>query len=276
MSVLPPSPLPSRLGFGLGGALGTPLTTLHDAAGLVRRAHEAGIRVFDTAPAYGAGEAERRLGAALEGIPRESFFVSTKAGVTSAGLARRMRDFSPGGVETSVRASLNRLGLEGVDALILHGPDPSELTASLFSCLDRLKEAGAFRLLGVAGRGVELDAALETGRFALLMAPVHAQIGDEARERLLAARAKGVAVIGIEAAGAGPAPLRLPRKPADLYTLARTLRTPASGPPRTPMPDALLAPLRTGLADCVLMSTTRPEHLDANLRAVSGQGLLSP
>lgn len=262
------------MGFGVSGAHATPLVRRTGTATLIRAAVEAGVKVFDTAPAYGAGEAERRLGLALRGLARESVFVSTKAGVSSAGLARRLRDFSPDAIERSVRASVHRLGLEGVDALILHGPDPSELTPALFKRLEELKRAGAFRWLGVAGRGEELDAALLTGHFQILMAPVHPFIGEPARARLLAARAGGVRVVGIEAAGTGAVPLRLPRKPADLYPLVRALRAPARASERAPMPGALVDPLRDGLADCVMMTTTRAAHLAANaavMKAFAGR-----
>lgn len=277
MSAPSSSFLPSRIGFGVAGAHGTPLLHAGETVRLILQAHRQGVAVFDTAPAYGAGEAERRLGLALASLDRSSVFVSTKAGVTSTGLARRQRDFSPGAVEASLRASLDRMGLDGVDAFILHGPDPSELTAALFARLGALKSAGAFRHLGVAGRGVELNAAIASGHFAIVMAPVHPQIGEAARNRLFAARKGGLAVIGIEAAGEGPAPLHLPRRPADLYTLARTLRSPsAAGGARLAMPQALAAPLQAGLADCVMMSTTRETHLLANVQAIAGHALSAP
>lgn len=264
--------LPSQLGFGVSGAHGTALVPPRDTLRLVHAAFAGGVRVFDTAPAYGAGEAEKRLGRALRELPRGEVFVATKAGVTSAGLARRIRDFSPAAIEASLNASLSRLGVEGVDGLILHGPDPAELTDALFARLDALKSAGAFRQLGVAGRGSELDAALATGRFQLLMAPVHPFIGDEACARLEAAKAGGAAVMGIEAAGAGPAPLRLPHKLADLYPLARALRSREAPAPRVVMPGALADALGDGLADCVVMTTTRSTHLADNIAAANAAG----
>lgn len=256
--------LPSPLGFGVSGAHGTFLMPSRVTRMLVEQAFARGVRVFDTAPAYGAGEAERRLGQALGHLPRGEVFVTTKAGVTSAGLARRVRDFSPDSIERSVRESLARLGLEGVDGLILHGASSEELTPDLLARLSDLKAAGACRFLGVAGRGGELDAALETGQFQIVMAPVHPFVGAQAITRLKSARANGVAVMGIEAAGAGPAPLRLPRKPSDFYSLARALRSPGNPAPRVAMPGALTEPLKDGLADCVVMTTTRLQHLAAN------------
>ncbi|MCC5981753.1 MAG: aldo/keto reductase [Oceanicaulis sp.] len=264
--------LPSRLGFGVSGAHGTLLMPARATHLLVEQAFAGGVRVFDTAPAYGAGEAETRLGRALRDLPREQVFITTKAGVTSAGLARRIRDFSPDAIEASLTASLARMGLEGVDALILHGPDPAELTDALLARLDALKSAGAFRHLGVAGRGAELDGALGMDRFALVMAPVHPFIGAAARARLMAARAKGTAIMGIEAAGAGPAPLRLPRTPADLYAFIRTLRSGEAPSPRAAMPAALADPLKDAMADCVVMTTTRAPHLADNIAAVNAVG----
>lgn len=260
--------LPSPLGFGVSGAHGTFLVPARSTRLLVEQAFAGGVRVFDTAPAYGAGEAEKRVGAALASLPRDQVFITTKAGVASTGLARRMRDFSPSAIERSVRTSLARLGVEGVDGLILHGPGPAELTPELFARLAALQTAGAFVHLGVAGRGGELDAALATGRFRLLMAPVHPFIGEAGMQRLRAARAGGIAVMGIEAAGAGPPPLSLPRSPADLYTLARGLRAASAPAPRAVMPGALVDPLREGLADSVVTTTTRPHHLAANIAAM--------
>lgn len=272
MSQAPPPLFTSPLALGVSGAHGTLLMPARATRLLVEKAFEGGVRVFDTAPAYGAGEAEKRLGKGLTGLPRSDVFVTTKAGVSSAGLVRRIRDFSPDGIERSLRGSLARLGVEGVDGLILHGPAPSELTPALLARLSDMRAAGAFLHLGVAGRGAELDAALETCAFAILMAPVHPFVGDAAQARLRAARASGMAVMGIEAAGNGPPPLRMPRKPSDLYTLARRLRAGAADSPRVAMPGALADPVLDGLADCVVMTTTRTEHMAANIAAMTALG----
>ncbi|MFW5661901.1 MAG: aldo/keto reductase, partial [Oceanicaulis sp.] len=80
------------LGFGVSGAHGTPLVSRNSTIAMIERSLESGVALFDTAPAYGAGEAERRLGLALREIGRDRVRISTKAGLSSAGLARRMRD----------------------------------------------------------------------------------------------------------------------------------------------------------------------------------------
>jgi predicted oxidoreductase len=103
--------LPSRIGFGVSGAHGTPLVSRAHTVAIIQEAFALGVRVFDTAPAYGAGEAERRLGEALRTLERDQVFVSTKAGLSSYGLSGRRRDFSPDAIEQSLRASLDRFSL---------------------------------------------------------------------------------------------------------------------------------------------------------------------
>lgn len=265
----------SRLGFGVSGAHGTPLVSRAATRGLVHAAFEAGVTLFDTAPAYGAGEAERRLGLALSDIGRDRVTLSTKAGLSSAGFARRLRDFTPDGIEASVRASLKRLGVEGVDLLWLHGAGAGELTEALFDRLDALKRAGAFKRLGAAGRGGELDAAVATGRFDALMAPVHPFLGEAESARLQAAREAGLSVFAIETAGDAPAPLRLPRRPGDLYALAKGVRaraTGAGGRGRVRHAEGLCAAIKRPWVDRVLMTTTRDDHLKDAVNAAGSAG----
>lgn len=251
----------SRLGFGVSGAHGTPLVRRTDTIALIEQAASEGITVFDTAPAYGNGEAERRLGSALKRLDRDRLHVMTKAGLTSHGLAGRRRDFSPDAIESSVHDSLTRLGVDGVDTLFLHGPDPAELTPDLFGRLDDLHRAGAFGALGVAGRGGELDAALASGRFAAVMAPVHPFIDSDEAARLRTASRRGLRVFAIETAGDSPARRSAPRSAADLYKLARSLRSGPPGRGRTGALEGLRAACGRGWVDCVLTTTTRPGHL---------------
>ena len=257
----------SRLGFGVSGAHGTPLVSRSATTDLIEQAFAGGVTVFDTAPAYGNGEAERRLGAALKRLDRDRLFLSTKAGLFSHGLAGRRRDFSSDAVEASVRKSLTRLGVEGVDLLFLHGPDPSELSAELFARLDGLRNAGAFAGLGVAGRGGELDAALKTGRFDAMMAPVHPFLDAGEEARLEAAARSGLCVFAIETAGDAPAPLRLPRRAGDVYKALRSLRASGPGRGRVDLAAGLKAALGRGTVHCALTSTTQRGHLHANIEA---------
>lgn len=251
----------SRIGFGVSGAHGTPLVRPAQTIALIEQAAARGVTLFDTAPAYGNGEAERRLGQALTGLDRDRLVIATKAGLFSHGLSGRRRDFSPDAIEASVTASLARLRVEGVDLVFLHGPDPGELTPALFERLSALQRAGAFTALGVAGRGGELDAALETGRFEALMAPVHPFLDEGEERRLASATGAGLAVFAIETSGDAAAPLRAPRSAADIYTLARKLRPGAIGRGRVAALDGFAAALSRPEVTSALTTTTRPAHL---------------
>src|SRR3954449_3235593 len=130
----------SELCFGaapIGNAFGA--VSEDDARKAVDADWEGGIRYFDTAPHYGLGLSERRLGRALAARPRSELVVSTKVGrllepvegvegLDDDGFVvpathRRRWDFSRDGIRRSLSASLQRLGLDRVDIVYLHDPD---------------------------------------------------------------------------------------------------------------------------------------------------------
>jgi aryl-alcohol dehydrogenase-like predicted oxidoreductase len=258
----------SALGFGVSGAHGTPLVPASETLALIKAAVEGGVRMFDTAPSYGAGEAERRLGVALKALDRSDLVICTKAGLTSHGLAGRRRDLSPDGVEASVRASLDRLGVEGVDILFLHGAAPHELDAALLARLRALKQAGAYKMLGAAGRGPALGWALDAGWFETVMAPVHPFLDSAETAALDRAAQAGLPIMAIETAGDAPPRLRAPRSLADLYPLAKRVRSKGAGRGRIAVPDGLkLALGRPGVVSA-FFTTTRRAHLNSNLESI--------
>ena len=131
----------TEISFG-GAAIGNLFTAVtdDDARAAVDAAWDGGIRYFDTAPHYGLGLSERRLGAALGDRPRGEYVISTKVGRlletapsaaggrdaegfdVPSGLVRRF-DYSADGVRRSLEASLGRLGLDRVDIALIHDPD---------------------------------------------------------------------------------------------------------------------------------------------------------
>ena len=114
----------TRLGMGTA-PIGNLYDPINDAEALktVRRSYENGIRFFDTAPLYGAGEAERRLGSALQGVPRDEVVIQTKVGRIVRADRSIYFDYSRDGVMKSVEDSLERLGMDRVDILLVHDPD---------------------------------------------------------------------------------------------------------------------------------------------------------
>jgi D-threo-aldose 1-dehydrogenase len=182
-----------------------------DAAATVATAWDAGVRFFDTAPHYGLGLAEARLGKALAGRPREEFTVSTKVGrllepnpaPTGSDLERnlfavpddlvRRRDYSADGVRRSLESSLARLGLDRVDVVLVHDPDQhlEQAITEAIPALAALREEGVVGAVGVGMnqweaelevvRRSDVDVVMLAGRWTLLDrggAPLLAECAD--------------------------------------------------------------------------------------------------
>lgn len=262
-----------RLGFGVSGPHGSPLIAPSQTRHMIDFAFESGVRLFDTSPAYGNGEAERRLGEALVRMPRYECIISTKAGVTSSGLTGRHRDFSPDAIRRSIDASLKRLRVSHIDWLLLHGPAPHELTDQLLKTLIDLKYSGIITSLGVCGRGVELDAALNTGQFTIFMAPVHSALPQEDIDRLTRIKASGSELVGIEVMRPAHRRFPAPVTPGATWRLARALLGRSKAAPPTPMSpeECLWWALYEAVAHRVVMTTTSMNHLRDNVGAVESR-----
>jgi D-threo-aldose 1-dehydrogenase len=193
--------------------LGNLFTEVSDeaAAATVDAAWDAGIRYFDTAPHYGLGLSERRLGAALRDRPRDEYTVSTKVGRLldplptpqgrdTEGFAvpathRRIWDFSADGVLRSIEDSLGRLGLDRIDIVYLHDPDEhgDQALTQAYPALERLRAEGVVRAIGAGMNQTELltrfiretdmDAVLLAGRYSLLDQGGLAELLPEATRR---------------------------------------------------------------------------------------------
>jgi D-threo-aldose 1-dehydrogenase len=216
----------TRVGVG-GGPLGNlfaPMTEL-DARELVGEALRSGIRYFDTAPVYGMGLAERRLGQALAGVNRAPVVISTKVGrILSAdappdpGLfvdgepifrdtppVNPLWDFSFDGVLTSLQASLERLGLDRVDIAFLHEPTAEQLGQAAtdgYRALRHLRDAGTVRAIGVGWDRVDpmADLVMRLEMDCILLASRYTLLDQSALGRLLpmcAERGTGVIVGGV-------------------------------------------------------------------------------
>ena len=211
-----------ELSFGAAalGNLFVPHTD-QEAADTLDAAWEAGFRSFDTAPHYGLGLSERRLGAALRGRPREQFTVSTKVGRLlepapdgvgddlANGFAvpadqRRVWDFSADGVRRSLEASLTRLGLDRVDIVYLHDPDDhaDQAFGQAYPALERLRAEGVIGAIGAGMnqsamltrfvRETDVDVVLLAGRYTLLDQQGLAELLPEAARRGVSVVAGGV------------------------------------------------------------------------------------
>jgi D-threo-aldose 1-dehydrogenase len=156
----------TQLGFG-GGPIGSLFGFIDDEQGksVVRAAYEMGVRYFDTAPLYGTGSSERRVGAGLAEYPRDSFVLSTKVGrllVRADGAGGKLAhfkdrepfrpvfDYSGDGIRRSVEESLERLGLDRIDILYVHDPQGTlyDVLDHSYPALDRMRREGIVKAIG--------------------------------------------------------------------------------------------------------------------------------
>lgn len=205
-----------RLGLGSANAgnLFAPMTD-QDAHELFATAWDSGVRHFDTAPHYGLGLAEERLGAFLQTKPRGEFHLSTKVGrllVPNADYVgepdpfeqfavpatrRRVVDYSADGIRRSIEDSLTRLGLDRVDTIYVHDPEQhgAENTGpfleSALPAVCALRDEGVVVHAGVGTGSVAaartavriggLDLLMLAGRYTLLEQPAHPELLQECR-----------------------------------------------------------------------------------------------
>jgi D-threo-aldose 1-dehydrogenase len=200
--MIPSAPLGGRgvevTRIGLGSApLGNLFQPVDDdqAIATIAAAWDAGIRFFDTAPLYGHGKSERRLGRALAGRARASFVVATKVGrvlvpedparvespeFEQPAAFRPVFDFSHDGVMRSFEESQKRLALEHIDVVFIHDPDDHypQAVAETFPALEALRRQGALHAIGAGmnqaemlarlARECDFDCFLLAGRYTLV------------------------------------------------------------------------------------------------------------
>jgi D-threo-aldose 1-dehydrogenase len=223
---------------GLGSApFGNLFEEISDEAcqAVVDAAWDAGIRSFDTAPHYGIGLAELRLGAALAGRPRDDFSVSTKVGralvptpdregesddhgFLTPAVYRREWDFSRDGILRSIDESLTRLDLDDLEIVYLHDPDDHWEQASTegVDALIELREQGVIGAIGAGMnqaamltefvRRCDVDIVMVAGRYTLIDR-------SAADELLPLALERGVSVVAAAVYNSGL--LSLPDVPDD-------------------------------------------------------------
>lgn len=287
------------LGYGAAnvGNLFRPLTD-DEAWAVLEAAWDAGIRHFDTAPHYGLGLSERRLGAFLSGKPREEYFLSTKVGRLlranpeheAGGLdtandfhvpddLSRVWDFSAAGIRSSLDESRERLGIERIDLLYLHDPERHDLDLALaeaLPALEQLRADGEVAQIGIGSmtthalaasvRGADLDLIMVAGRYTLLEQPAAADV-------LPACQDNGTGVVAASVFNSGLLAQSEPRRdgryeygqlPEELWD--RLVRIAAiCADHDVPLPAAALQfPLQSDVVRSVVVGGSRPAQLLQN------------
>ena len=272
---------PSQMGQRRGA-------TLDDARRLVRRALDHGINFFDTAASY--GDSEILLGHGLAGVPRDDFIVVTKYTPTADGQIK-----NADGVRASIDNSLERLGLDCIDVLQAHGVMPEqydEVVSQHLPVLHEAQRAGKVRFLGVTEQG-HADVHHETfrrmagdGHFDTFMVGynlLHQTAEQDVLEAAEAADIGLIVMIAVRRALGNPERLRevIAELKADGHLTADAL------PDDDPLgwlvhddvesvPEAAYRyVLEPSAISTVLTGTANPDHLDANVAAMS-RGPLPP
>jgi aryl-alcohol dehydrogenase-like predicted oxidoreductase len=148
----------SEIGLGtwqLGVESGWKEMTENEAIELVKTSFEMGVNFFDTAPNYGLGTSELRLGKALKAYDRDKVVVNTKFGHMDTGGT----NYDSNGIRKSLEGSLKRLQMEYVDSLIIHNPPFEYLDGNKndhYEILEKLKDEGKIK-----GYGASLDTCKE-------------------------------------------------------------------------------------------------------------------
>lgn len=286
------------LGYGAAnvGNLFRALTD-DEAWEVLEAAWDAGIRYFDTAPHYGLGLSERRLGAFLQTKPRDEFFLSTKAGRLlrpnpdfAGGLdtphdffvpddLQRVWDFSDAGIRASLDESRERLGIDRIDLVYLHDPERHDLDlaiAEAFPALEQLRSEGTVGAIGVGSmasdalarsvREADLDVIMVAGRYTLLEQPAAADVLPACVERGTGVVAASVFNSGLLAKAE---PTRDSRYeyggvPDDLWDRLQRIVAVCRAHD-VPLPAAAIQfPLRSSSVQSVVVGSSRPEQVRQN------------
>jgi D-threo-aldose 1-dehydrogenase len=221
----------TRLGLGTV-ALGFLYSPVSDdqAYATVRRARDLGLNLFDTAPLYGDGVAETRVGSALSGVPRDSLVLTTKVGFDIQEGARLLdgfeyrfyleapRDFSYDGVLRNLDRSLRRLRVDRIDIVHIHDADDhfEEAMNGAYRALDRLRSEGVIRAISAGMNQAEMlarfaregdfDCFLLAGRYTLLEQGALDTLFPVCRQKQISILIGGVYNSGILADPHAPAP----------------------------------------------------------------------
>ena len=290
------------LGYGAAnvGNLYRAMTDV-EAWAVLDAAWENGIRHFDTAPHYGLGLSERRLGAFLATKPRSDYVLSTKVGrllrpspetadrlddahgfAVPASL-RRVWDFTENGIRSSLQESLERMGLDAVDVLYLHDPEEDNLAPALengVAVLVALRDEGLVTAIGVGSKSTDallaavrtgvLDLLMVAGRYTLVEQPALDELIPECRAGGVGVVAAGVFNSGLLSSSRPSAGARYEYAdvPADVLERARRIEDVCAAYGVALPVAALQFPLREQAVRCVVVGAGQPRHVRENAERV--------
>ena len=290
----------TRLGLGcaaLGGLYGD--IPDQQAHAVVHKALDLGLNLIDTAPLYGSGKSEIRLGQALQGVPRDNYVLASKVGRVleptdddDRGMDifgdpppfKPVFDFSHDGIMRSVDESLQRLQLDRIDILHIHDPDDHyrEAIGSAYPALDKLRGEGTIKavsagmnqseMLARFAREGDFDCFLLAGRYSLLEQESLDELLPLCLERDIGIMAGGTYNSGILAKGSGEgAKYNYADPPAEIVDKARRIETVAARHGVDVKAAASQFALAHPAVTCIIPGTRRPERVQENFDLVKAE-----
>ena len=300
----------TALGFG-SAPLGDIYEVLDDTTAIatVETAARSGVTLFDTAPLYGQGSAEHRVGTALRRQTPGSFLVSTKVGrllVPAPGGRTRTTRYVGGlafdvindyGYDAALRsheASLQRLGLPKVDVVLIHDADAwthgliegpkryREAMDGAYRALERLRSEGVIKGIGIGVndpvyaaqylRDGDFDCLLLAGRYSLIEQPALAEVLPLAAQKNVGVMLGGVFNSGILATGAidGARYNYTPAPPAILARVANIERVCASHGVALPT-AAMHFCLGHPAVSSLVLGAVKPQEAQRNAAAIMAE-----
>ena len=283
-----------RLGLGCA-QLGNLYRAMTDetAAAIVETAWLTGVRYFDTAPHYGLGLSERRLGDALRGRPRDEYVLSTKVGRlleenpayagerdtdgfdVPATLVRR-RDYSRDGVLRSLESSMDRLGTDRIDIAFVHDAEDhvEEALSGALPALIELRDQGVLRGIGLGMnfdrvlaefvRRSDVDTVMIAGRYTLLEQPALDELLPLCEERGVRVMAAGVFNSGILATPTPGTTYNYQEAPAELVAKAQRIAD-VCARFGVDLPTAAIAmPARHPAVEAVVLGASSVRQVESN------------
>jgi len=288
----------TTLGFGAAPIAGLyRAVDQQTARATIDAAWNGGIRYFDTAPHYGLGLSERRLGEALRDRPRDDVVVSSKVGrllvpripplardddmFDVPGDLTRRRDYSRDGIMRSLEATLQRTGLDRVDVLYIHDPDEHwrEAAEEAVPALVELREADVVGAIGVGMnqsamlarfiRETDVDLVMLAGRYTLLEQGAADELLPTALEYGRSVVAAAVFNSGLFARDDVPdtATYNYGQASPDVLERARLLASVCREHGTTLPAAAIRFPLRHPAVASVVVGMRSPAEVDRNLAA---------
>jgi D-threo-aldose 1-dehydrogenase len=283
-----------RLGLGCA-QLGNLYRAMTDetATAIVEAAWLTGVRYFDTAPHYGLGLSERRLGEALRNHPRDEYVLSTKVGRllednpayagerdtdgfdVPATLIRR-RDYSRDGVLRSLESSMDRLGTDRIDIAFVHDAEDyvEEALTGAIPALIELRDQGVLQGIGLGMnfdrvladfvRRSDVDTVMIAGRYTLLEQPALDELLPLCEERGVRVMAAGVFNSGILATPTPGTTYNYKEAPADLVAKAQRIAE-VCARFGVDLPTAAIAmPARHPAVEAVVLGASSVKQVESN------------